>query len=373
MFLRACCLLSLISLVGCGGPLISTVEDAAVSDAGAIVQDDAGTGAVDSGVADAGAPDAAIADSGMPDAGVADAGTTDAGVADAGTPDAGGVDSGMPDASVRLDGGTYRNSLSICWTDATCQRVFAVAHGGAWDAVNLPYDSDGALAAAYAAGIDGVKIDVRVTADNVPIISHSSPLQLYESIDCYNRVIETSTAAQVTACHRAPSQTEKFQRLDTVLDYLRGKMVVQLTVKRQVDYARVIQQIHAQNAEDFAFMEISTSDLQTLIPPIPGSGSIWYLINVASTLSEVDTLLTLNNPRAFMYEFDPTVNMSTLTSTRLHPAGIRTFTYDRSATLSQQQIKTYFDTGFDVVSTQLATNAVNARKQVNTARGVSPP
>ena len=94
---------------------------------------------------------------------------------------------------------------------------------------------------------------------------------------------------------------------------------------------------------------------------------------MASTVSEIDTLLTLNHPRAFMYEFDPTVDVRTLTSTRLHPAGVRTFTYDRSATLSQAQIKTYFDTGFDVVSTQLATNAVNARKQVNTERGVTPP
>lgn len=358
MLSRALGLLSLISLLGCGGPIVGG-EDGSV---------DAGT--TDGGVVDSGTPDAGSIDSGSPaDAGLIDAGTNDAGSLDSGVSDAGIPDAGSPG----VDGGTYRNSLSICWTDGACQRVFAVAHGGAWDAINLPYDSDGALAAAYAAGIDGVKIDVRVTADDVPVISHSSPLQLYESIDCYSRVIETSTAAQVTACHRAPSSTEKFQRLDTVLEYLRGKMVVQLTVKRQVDYARVIQQIHAQQAEDFAFMEISTSDLQTLIPPIAGAGSIWYLINVASTVSEVDTLLTLNNPRAFMYEFDPTVDVRTLTSTRLHPAGIRSFTYDRSATLSQAQIKTYFETGFDVVSTQLATNAVNARKQVNTARGVTPP
>lgn len=362
MLNRGLSILCLISLAGCGGPVVAPSDDGSV---------DAGQPQADAGRTDAGGVDSGTSE----DAGLSDSGTPeDAGTVDAGMPDAGSIDSGVRDAGIPgVDGGTYRNSLAVCWTDATCQRVFAVAHGGAWDAINLPYDSDGALAAAYAAGIDGVKIDVRVTADNVPVISHSSPLQLYESIDCYNRVIETSTAAQVTACHRAPSSTEKFQRLDTVLEYLRGKMVVQLTVKRQVDYARVIQQIHAQNAEDFAFMEISTSDLQTLIPPIPGSGSIWYLINVASTVSEVDTLLTLNNPRAFMYEFDPTVDVSTLTSTRLHPAGIRTFTYDRSGTLSQMQIKTYFDTGFDVVSTQLATNAVNARKQVNTARGITPP
>ena len=359
-------LLSVIILIGCGAPVVGG-EDASLPDASLVP---------DAGAGDAGAPDAAVTvDSGLPDSGTPDSGAPDAGTPDAGIPDAGAIDAGPRDAGApALDGGTYRNSLGVCWTDATCPRVFAVAHGGAWDAINLPYDSNGAIANAYAVGIDGVKIDVRVTSDNVPVISHSSPLQIYESVDCYNRVIETSTAAQVTACHRAPSTTEKFQRLDTVLDYLRGKMVVQLTVKRSQDYARVIQQIHAQNAEDFAFLEISTTELQTQIPTIPGSGTIWYLINVASNLSEVDTLLnTIQNPRAFMYEFDPTVTLGTLVTARLHPAGIRSFTYDASGTLTQSQIKAYFDQGYDVVSSQKGTEAVNARIQVNTTRGVSPP
>ena len=357
---RAVCLLSMLSLVGCGGP-IAAGDDASVrSDAGVAI--------------DAGAPDAGPAlDAGIFDAGLTDSGVPDAGIADAGVPDAGLPDAGRADAGLTVDGGTYRNSLSLCWTDATCARVLAVAHGGAWDALNVPYDSDAALAAAYAAGIDGVKIDVRVTSDNVPVISHSSPLALFESLDCYNRVIETSTAAQVTACHRAPSSTEKFQRLDTVLDYLRGKMVVQLTVKRPQDYARVIQQIHAQNAEDFAFMEISTSELQTQIPALAGAGTIWYLIDVASNLAEVDTLLTINNPRAFMYEFDPSVALGNLVTTRLHPAGIRSFVYEKASTAAEPQFRGYFNAGYDVVSANKATDLVNARKTVNQARGVSPP
>jgi hypothetical protein len=159
-----------------------------------------------------------------------------------------------------------------------------------------------------------------------------------------------------------------------VLNYLRGKMVVQLTVKRSQDYARVIQEIHAQGAEDFAFMEINASELQTQLPGIPGSGSIWYLINVASTLSDVDLLLnTINNPRAFMYEFDPTVTLGNLVTTRLHPAGIRSFTYDSSGTVTEAQLKAYYDQGYDVVSSNKAVNGVNARKTVNGLRGVSPP
>src|SRR5258706_4324977 len=208
--------------------------------------------------------------------------------------------------------GTYRTSLAVCWTDATCPRVLALAHGGAWDAATIPYDSNAALAAAYADGDDGVKIDVRVTSDNVPVIAHSSPIQIYESLDCANQRIEDMTAAQVTACHRFPSSSETFQRLDDVLGYLRGKMVVQLCVKRVEDFARTISEVHALAAEDFAFLEINAGDVAGVMPALPGSDSVFYLVNVASDLGAIDGVLALHQHRLFMIEIDPGVDIGTI-------------------------------------------------------------
>jgi hypothetical protein len=279
------------------------------------------------------------------------------------------------DAVSSPDAGSYRSSLAVCWTDAQCQRVMAIAHGGAWDLAQKPYNSNAAISEAFAIGIDGVKIDVRVTKDNVPVISHSSPIEIYESLDCFNQKIEEMTAAQVVKCHRFPSATETFQRLDDVLNYLRGKMVTQLCVKRSIDYARVVAEIQAQKAEDFAFIEVdSTSDLQNIIPTISGSSSVWYMVNVESNVAEVDTIVgTIKNPRVFMVEFDPTVAVAAITSTKLHPANVRSFTYYSSLTASVKQLKSLFDGGYDVVSAQTAANAVQARVQVNQARGISPP
>ena len=292
---------------------------------------------------------------------------------DASVPDA-APEASDEDADAEVDAGTYRTSLSVCWTDPTCPRAFAIAHGGAWAVSGPPYDSNAAIAAAYAADVDGVKIDVRVTKDNVPVISHSSPIEYWESLDCGGKRIEEMTVDQVTSCHRLPSLTEIFQRLDDVLNYLRGKMMAQLTVKRSEDYARTIEEVHALGAEDYAFLEISTSELQNQIPTIPGADTIYYLIEVGSNLAEVDTLLdTIQNPRAFMFEFDPTVDVSTLTTTRLHPAGVRSFTYTDAAAPTVGQLQALFEGGYDVVSSQAAANGVQARKTVNQNRGVSPP
>ncbi|MBI2894877.1 MAG: hypothetical protein HYY06_15080 [Deltaproteobacteria bacterium] len=300
---------------------------------------------------------------GAPDASLG----VDAAASADGSPDA----ESTADAAVDAAGDDHPSSLSVCWTDATCERVMLVAHGGAWDLVSAPYDSNAALAAAFDAGADGVKIDVRVTRDDVPVIAHSSPIESFESSDCDGLVIEDSTAAEVTACHRYPSETEAFQRLDDVLATLEGKMVVQLTVKRPQDYARAIEAVLEASAEDFAFFEIDTSELDTLIPEIPGSDSVYYLINI-DDLSEVDVLLEIASPRAFMYEMDPTLDVAGLVADRLHPAGIRSFTYDRTAS-SEEEIRALYDRGFDVVSTQVAVEGVAARMAVNEARGVSPP
>jgi hypothetical protein len=299
-----------------------------------------------------------------------DAGTSAVTPPPASTPDAAPpAEGGLPDAGYPL---TYRNSLSVCWTDGSCRRALTIAHGGDWTYAGNPYDSNAALAAAVADGVDGVKIDARMTKDNVAVVAHSSPFAAFESLDCLNKKVEEMTAAEVTKCHRVPSTSETYQRLDDVLNALRGKLVVQICVKRQSDTAAIAAAVLALGAQDFAFLEISTSDLQTLVPPIPNGNKLWYLINI-SNVSEVDTLLdTIKNPRAFMYEFDPGVSVATLVATRLRPAGIRSFTYDKPAATAAD-VKARFDQSFDVVSTNAAVPAVQARIQINTAQGISPP
>jgi len=302
----------------------------------------------------------------------------------AGPPTSVGGDDDVPgvDAAVGVDTATdappvvegdYHTSLSACWTDATCPRVMALAHGGAWDASSRPYDSDAAIAEAFADGDEGVKIDVRVTKDDVPVIAHSSPIEIYESLDCANKKIEDMTAAQVTSCHRFPSSSQTFQRLDDVLTYVDGKMVVQLCVKKSSDYARTIAAIRAHHAEDFAFIEINAPELGSLIPTLPNWDSVYYLVNVASDLSAIDGLLALGNPRAFMYEIDPGVDIGTLVEDTLHPAGVRAFVYDDAASPSVSQLAAHYAAGFDVVSSQSGPNGVQARQMANTAHGVTPP
>jgi hypothetical protein len=104
---------------------------------------------------DVGVRDAGASPDGSP-------GTTD----DGGLPEANVADAQAMDAANDSASGsaTYRNSLSVCWTDAACPRALAISHGGDWTVSGNPYDSNAALEAAFANGAD---VSANVTANDV--------------------------------------------------------------------------------------------------------------------------------------------------------------------------------------------------------------
>jgi glycerophosphoryl diester phosphodiesterase len=67
---------------------------------------------------------------------------------------------------------------------------------GDWT-VLYPYDSMPAFQRAYEDTCDAVKGDFRVSSDNIGVVMHSSPIQFYESIDCWGYYVEKMTAAGI--------------------------------------------------------------------------------------------------------------------------------------------------------------------------------
>ena len=354
-------LLPWLAVLGCGNSKSAAADAASVPpDASAdtmradIPQED---GPVDAGVDapnDRGAKDA------RPEAAVADLATSDASSSDGGA--------------------TYRTSLGVCWTDPSCRRALIVSHGGDWD-LSVPYGSRAAFQRAYDNGADAIKCDLRITKDGVAVASHSSPLELWESLDCAGKKIEDMTAAQVTSCHMLLTQ-ETFPRVDDVLAWAKGKLIVMLTVKEPKDFAGGIATVIAAGAQDYAFFEIDPNNFINTIPSAPGWGQVRYLVQIKAT-SDLDLMInTVKDPtHAFMYEMEPTYpnatvqDVANLVTTRLRPAGIRPFVTTASNPLiaTVQNHTDLFNQGFDVLMSYNLANGVVARKQANQARGINPP
>ena len=250
-----------------------------------------------------------------------------------------------------------------------------VSHGGDWD-VKAPYDSHTALVRAVQRGSDGIKGDFRVTADNVGVITHSSPIEVFESTDCAGQLIEQMTATQVTACHMLGSKTEMFQRVDSLLQWARGRTVVMLDVKRAQDLPRAIEVGLENDAQDTLFLEVHQSDYFQYVVGAPRWEELHYLVWLDSPESASMVIADQHPTQAFMYEMMPTyanydaAAMKTFISGTLHPAGVRAFTATDTNNPTVANHQMLFDEGIDVVMTYDLTNGLQVRDAVNAARGL---
>ena len=58
---------------------------------------------------------------------------------------------------------------------------------------------------------------------------------------------------------------------------------------------------------------------------------------------------------------------------RLHPADVRSLTYDSAVPISVQTVQSNFEQGYDMMSAQDGPNNVQARINVDTAHCITPP
>lgn len=284
---------------------------------------------------------------------------------------------GTGDAGPSAPGPTWRDSLGVCWSDMACPRAFVISHGGDWAVgKGRPYDSKAAFVRAFEQGADGIKTDFLVTKDKVAVVAHSSPILLWESAVCQGKKIEEMTAAEVTACplFDSPTTTETYQRVDDVIEWARGKGTLMLTVKNSAEFGAAIDLILAHQAQDYVHIETHMGDL-----PIIHKSANWdkvhYTVQIGA-LSDIDTLLG-EKPVLFC-ELEPSypgldgAGLAKLIADKLHPAGMRAFVSSQKLP-SVAQHEALWNGGFDVIMTYNLVDAMEARKAVNTARGVVPP
>ncbi len=272
----------------------------------------------------------------------------------------------------------YQTSLAGCWLDASCHRALIVSHGGDWDALGPPFLSMAAFEQALAKGANGLEMDVRVTQDGVPVIAHSSPIEIYESWDCSGQHIEQKTAAEITQCHLGVSLTETIQRLDDVLDWAAGKLIVELDVKETGDLAASVATILARSAEDRSFILVSVDELTSTIPTITGWQSVHYMVRIGDPSQVAPMLALAATHNVFLFEMDRSysgTNEAAVTDLLLNviiPGGVKGFASSDTLLPTVQNHKDVFHQSFDVVLSYNCSNGVQAAQEINVERGYAP-
>jgi glycerophosphoryl diester phosphodiesterase len=277
--------------------------------------------------------------------------------------------------------GPWRTSLDgegSCWTEGpSCSRVLTTVHGGDWSAT-IPYDSMPAFERAWEKGADSVKGDFRVTKDNIGMVMHSSPVEIYESFNCWRKKVEEMTAEEAMQCQMINPQYN-FISVPDMLAWADGKVNVMFCVKESTDLPRAISTLVELDATHRAFLEVHVSEfLQAATDNYPGWDQVYYVIEVGST-ADIDNMLAVSDEvlrRAFLFEFKdykewPEVEKD---MDRVKARGVRTMTMSNQnpITATVQNHVDLFHAGFDVAYTYNTDNAMDARYQVNTEREISP-
>lgn len=265
-----------------------------------------------------------------------------------------------------------------CWTDVACIRALVVSHGGDWT-TQYPYDSLPAFQRAMDKGTDAIKGDFRVTVDNQGVVMHSSPVELYESIDCAGMIVENVTLAKATSCHMLLTNYT-FISAAEMLAAAAGRAIVMFCVKRSQDIPRAISTLIENNATDRAFLEIKIGDLVNLVPQAPDWEQAWYLAD-GDSAEDISTFVAAPQDlikRSFTFEFEPSytswgINATQVIESKLHPLGVRSLTATSQFLPSVKEQEGIFEAGFDVVYTYDLDNALLARTAIDTARNVTPP
>lgn len=252
------------------------------------------------------------------------------------------------------------------------------AHGGEWN-VTFPYDSLPAMEQAYADGADAVKGDFRVAKDNIGVVMHSSPVEIYESLTCHGKYVEEMTSEECSKCQMEVTQYT-FMTVPDFLAWANDKVNVMFCVKESTDIPRAITTLLENNASHRAFLEVHVNDLLALeANQVPYWDQVYYIAELGQK-EDLEKMLSsspIMKKRSFLLEFNNWDTWDDLETDiqRAESSGFRTFAKSNgnAVTATVNNHMKLYNAGFDVAYTYNLTNAVIARQTVNTENNISPP
>ena len=121
-----------------------------------------------------------------------------------------------------------------------------VVHVGDWN-ITFPYDSLPAFQKANDKGADAVKGDFRVSKDNIGMVMHSSPVEVWESLECFRQLVEEHTAEENSQCQMEITNIT-FSTVPEVLAWADGEVNFMFCVKETDDIPRAITTLLENNA-----------------------------------------------------------------------------------------------------------------------------
>ena len=114
------------------------------------------------------------------------------------------------------------------------------------------------------------------------MVMHSSPIEVYESLNCHGKYVEDMTSDECAQCQMEIT-SYTFIKVPDLLAWADGKINVMFCVKLSTDIPRAISSLIEYNATHRAFLEIHIEDyLQFEMQQMPSWEEVYYVVEMHS-------------------------------------------------------------------------------------------
>lgn len=111
---------------------------------------------------------------------------------------------------------------------------------------------------------------------------HSSPVEIYESINCFGKYVEEMTSDECAQCQMEVTDYT-FMKVPDFLAWANDKVNVMFCVKESRDIPRAITTLLENNASHRAFLEVHVDDLLNLEKnQVPYWDQVYYVAELKS-------------------------------------------------------------------------------------------
>jgi glycerophosphoryl diester phosphodiesterase len=270
-------------------------------------------------------------------------------------------------------------TLSSWLAQPAGRKPLIVAHEGA-STLRVPSNSLASFQRAAALGADVMELDVRFSADGVPIVIHDEEVPFFRSPGCTGMIVAHTAAADLARCSLFPSLSQKILSLDELVRWARGRTMLEIDLKDMEAIGPLADRLRRLDSLSFCYLSLTAwqaGQNRDVLERFPG---LRLSLRIRAVKQIEDVLTAPRLPQVFMVEIDgPSLDRKFTSDelrgwiARLHAAGLNVMASGDKVLASTRSHLQLLRQGYDAVLSYDVPNGVEAARRFEMARAALPP
>ncbi|HVN32490.1 MAG TPA: glycerophosphodiester phosphodiesterase family protein [Thermoanaerobaculaceae bacterium] len=252
------------------------------------------------------------------------------------------------------------------------RRPLIVAHEGA-PSLRIPSNSLASFQRAAALGAEVMELDVRFSADGVPIVIHDEKIPFFQAPGCAGTIVSRTAAADLTRCSLFPSLSQKILPLDELVRWARGRTILEIDLKELDAIGPLADRLHRLDALSFCYISLTAWHAAQHRAVLDRRPDLRLSLRLR-TVRQLEAVVAGDRPaQVFMVEIDGSLDRPVTPDelegwiARIHSAGLKVMASGDKVLASTRSHLQLLSQGYDAVLSYDVPNGVEAARRFREA------